>query len=123
MDFVLLVGDDDGDAWSCRYNLGAIEHRLVDQLESLFTKSQLQDLKCVKCGAIKPDNLAESCDCSGTYECAETPPKAMEDILIVHRRVAEWHKFEWLLEVVSQIEMMSTLTRPKRVPRTTTSEQ
>lgn len=101
--------------WKCKichhpYNLATIEHRLVDQFETLFTKSQLQDLRCSKCGAIKPDNIQEYCSCSGSFECAESSPADMEKHLLIFRRVAEWHKFEWLLEVVTMTEAVSTVS-------------
>ena len=97
--------------WRCtcgnQYNLGTIEHRLVDQVEALFTKSQLQDLRCTKCGSIKVDNLREYCDCSGRFECSEAKPEELLKQLNVYKRVAQWHKMEWLLEVTTSLEQLT----------------
>jgi DNA polymerase epsilon subunit 1 len=113
--------------WRCLecknpYNIGTIEQRLVDKLETKFTKSQLQDLKCVKCGSVKADNLSEYCKCSGSYICTENNPQDMQRALKVFRRVAEWHKLDWLLEVVQAHEMMCS-GRFDRIPMSTNAVQ
>ncbi len=51
----------------CEYDRRAIEVSVIDSVKQLATSYQVQDLKCLKCGQLKADNLAPHCKCSGSY--------------------------------------------------------
>lgn len=65
--------------WLCplcknEYDRAAIEQQLVASFSKRVAQYQLQDLKCVRCRMVKPDNLAEFCVCSGRFVNAQSSP-------------------------------------------------
>jgi len=69
--------------WTCdvcnhEYNRAAIEETLVGLLQRHVTSYQLQDLRCLKCDAIKVSNLTEYCRCSGRYTNTEPSQRLRE---------------------------------------------
>lgn len=58
--------------WQCvncyhEFDRVYLEEKLVQQFIDSVSLFQLQDLKCLKCGRIRPNDLAQHCECSGHY--------------------------------------------------------
>jgi DNA polymerase epsilon subunit 1 len=91
--------------WVCRacsseYNRAAIEETLIALLQRRSVAYQLQDLRCPKCHAVQAGNLGDYCRCSGRFITTEDP-KAMASSLRVFRHLAQFYKFDLLLELVN----------------------
>lgn len=61
----------------------------------------LQDLRCVRCGEIKRENLSEFCTCAGDFEPLISG-KEIESLLKTFKKVSEYHKMHLLRETVEQ---------------------
>jgi len=89
--------------WNCSecghaYNKMQIETTLVEIAQQRATRYQLQDVRCMKCKMIKPDNISTCCSCSGEYTCVESSEELVESLETLHR-IAKYHDFHWLEEV------------------------
>ena len=70
--------------WTCRvcsneYDKPALEEELLKIAQGMSASYLLQDLKCLKCGMVKADNVPETCSCSGRFTTVQ--PK--KDFLIL----------------------------------------
>mmetsp|Transcript_45409 Transcript_45409/g.84339 ORF Transcript_45409/g.84339 Transcript_45409/m.84339 type:complete len:699 (-) Transcript_45409:391-2487(-) len=93
--------------WRCQacesvYDKDAIELRLVDMIQRRSTRYQLQDLRCSKCLKVATRQLGLHCPCSGKLVCDEGPEAFAADLRVM-KRVAIFHGFEWLREVVRNL--------------------
>ncbi|KAG9236052.1 hypothetical protein BJ875DRAFT_527302 [Amylocarpus encephaloides] len=93
--------------WKCgfcdgEYNRLDIEERLISSVESLVMEWSTQDLKCVKCKAIRVNDFMEHCACSGEWGGS----LKREDIvrrLSVYRGVAKFYGLRMLDAVVEDV--------------------
>lgn len=58
--------------WICEncgheYSKLMLEEKLIQEMQELVTKFQVQDLRCEKCHKIRDDWLSEYCECSGQW--------------------------------------------------------
>lgn len=63
--------------WECvicgiPFDRKILERRLVETLLRAVSSYQVQDLRCVNCGGIKPDTLTRQCQCSGDFHLSQT---------------------------------------------------
>ncbi|KUI71977.1 DNA polymerase epsilon catalytic subunit A [Cytospora mali] len=90
--------------WKCtfcnmEYNRNDLEERLVADVEAMVVMWTTQDLKCVKCGALRVNDFMEHCTCSGRW--GESVKR--EDLLRrlrVYRSVARFYGLRMLGDVV-----------------------
>jgi len=91
--------------WHCTecnhsYNLGMIEHRLVDIIQKKIISFQNQDLECNKCGYVKANNTKLICDqCCGEYKCRITS-ESLHKTLKTFKKISDHHSFAWLSEEI-----------------------
>jgi len=93
--------------WQCsycdaEYDRNDIEERLVADVEAFVIQWAAQDLKCIKCGALRVNEFMEHCTCSGAW--GESVKR--EDImkrLRVYRSVAKFYGLRMLGDVVEGI--------------------
>ncbi|KAL9936385.1 hypothetical protein V8E36_004453, partial [Tilletia maclaganii] len=103
----LLSGDTE---WRCSkcdfpYDRAAIEARLIDVLNGYLSAFALQDLRCLRCGTIRADNMGERCQCAGTWGLLVTRREAVHKIRSLGT-IASWHGFENLKATVDQVMQM-----------------
>ena len=90
--------------WRCgfcgaEHDRPALEERLAAGVEALLVEWAAQDLKCGRCGALRVNEFAEHCTCSGEWG----PVVARDDVvrkLKVHRNVARYYGLKMLGDVV-----------------------
>ncbi|KAK0609919.1 hypothetical protein B0T17DRAFT_545527 [Bombardia bombarda] len=93
--------------WRCmyceaEYDRNELEERLVAAVEAYVVEWTTQDLKCVKCAALRVNEFMEHCTCSG--EWVESVKR--EDVvrrLRVYRNVARFYGLRMLGDVVEGI--------------------
>lgn len=105
--------------WSCSscsqpYNRAQIESTLVEIAQTRTTRYQLQDLRCSKCNLIKPDNLSAVCACAGNYVCTESAEELQQALRTLHQ-IADYHDFNWLLEVCEWLLDMEPMQEQEAV--------
>ncbi|KAE8270465.1 hypothetical protein A4X09_0g1860 [Tilletia walkeri] len=93
--------------WRCSkcdfpYDRAAIETRLIDVLNGYLSSFALQDLRCMRCGMIRADNMGERCSCSGGWGLVTTRREAVHKIRALGT-IATWHGFETLKMTVDQV--------------------
>ncbi|CAD6887281.1 unnamed protein product [Tilletia controversa] len=93
--------------WRCSkcdfpYDRAAIEARLIDVLNGYLSSFALQDLRCMRCGMIRADNMGERCSCSGGWGLVTTRREAVHKIRALGT-IATWHGFETLKMTVDQV--------------------
>ncbi|GMF20503.1 unnamed protein product [Phytophthora lilii] len=98
-----------GSAWHCPrcfalYDKTAFEMRLVEMVQAQSVAYQLQDLYCKKCHLPAEHKMREYCPCSGTYALMPGVRESLLETLRLLKRIAQQHKFEWLLETVQRLE-------------------
>ncbi|KAG1059608.1 hypothetical protein G6F42_028254 [Rhizopus arrhizus] len=92
-------------AWRCKgchceYDKRLIEDRMITQIQTWFTASDIQDLRCSRCHTIKTENLMRQCDKCGS-EYIKTLSKAeLERKLKVFRNVAKEQQLTRLSESI-----------------------
>jgi len=95
--------EDSPFVWKCMqcsqpYDMPAIEHLLVQRLEKMNSKFQVQDMLCVKCGQTRAESMSEGCQCSGQWSCC-TSVAQQQLLYLPFLNVAKYYNFEWLQEV------------------------
>lgn len=86
--------------WKCsrcqyEYDRSAIEARLVSRAHSLLTAYAQQDLRCNRCGGVRPNNVAAHCDCSGSWGTTITRRETLRRLRLM-QTVAKYHAMEIL---------------------------
>lgn len=92
--------------WACEYcgnhyDMRQIELGLTRDAQKLYTAYQVQDLVCRKCNMVKRENMTTHCNCSGTRFQLTVGREGFHKQLYALKSVAEFHRFEFLLETVS----------------------
>ncbi|KAK5661819.1 hypothetical protein OQA88_9921 [Cercophora sp. LCS_1] len=93
--------------WRCphcesEYDRNAIEERLVADVEALVVQWTTQDLKCVKCGALRVNEFMEHCTCSGDWG-ESVKREDMMRRLRVYGNVARFYGLRMLRDVVDGV--------------------
>ncbi|KAK4446572.1 DNA polymerase epsilon catalytic subunit A [Podospora aff. communis PSN243] len=93
--------------WRCTYceadyDRNEIEERLVADVEALVVQWTTQDLKCVKCGALRVNEFMEHCTCSGAWVESVKREEVMKR-LGVYRSVARFYGLRMLGDVVRDV--------------------
>ena len=96
-----------GAKWRCpycevEYDRNGIEERLVADVEGCVVEWTTQDLKCVKCGALRVNEFMEHCTCSGDWGESVKREEVMKK-LRVYRSVARFYGLRMLGDVVEGI--------------------
>ncbi|CAH0514586.1 unnamed protein product [Peronospora belbahrii] len=99
---------DTSSAWHCPrcfalYDKTAFELRLVEMIQAQSVAYQLQDLYCRKCHLPAEHQMREYCPCSGTYALIPGVRESLMETLRLVMRIAQQHKFAWLLETVERL--------------------
>ena len=123
-DATLCTGDPE-DRWRCkncghRYDLAAIELRLVEETQKRLTRYQLQDRRCKRCRKAASRVLSERCPCSGEYELDESAEDFAKAMRTLHQAAA-FHGFTWLRETV-EYALGETAASAEQPPETTPAE-
>ena len=120
-DFDLCRDKDltEGGAWRCpecehAYDRDAVEQRIVDTLLHQSMAFQLQDLVCAKCRAVKAENVAEHCHCSGRFTETASAPALLERAAAAFR-LAEFHRLEQLRDVAAWLLRRNGVALPERL--------
>ena len=100
-------GSTGGAKWRCpfcevEYDRNAIEERLVADVEGFVVEWTTQDLKCVKCGALRVNEFMEHCTCSGDWGESVKREEVMKK-LRVYRSVAKFYGLRMLGDVVEGV--------------------
>ncbi|XP_014670833.1 PREDICTED: DNA polymerase epsilon catalytic subunit A-like [Priapulus caudatus] len=98
-------------AWQCiqchsEYDRNAIEQALIDAVQSKSMGFVLQDLKCIKCNAVKQLNMSYYCECAGDF----THTVSQKDFTIRMRtfhNIARYYNMELLKETLDWITVMN----------------
>lgn len=93
--------------WQCgycegEYDRNAIEERLVADVEAVVVEWTTQDLKCLKCGALRVNEFMEHCTCSGNWGESVKREGVMRR-LKVYRNVARFYGLKMLGDVVEGV--------------------
>ena len=93
--------------WKCRkcdeeYNKSYIEDRLIDEIQRRTMYYSLQDLKCMKCHAVKQRNLNRHCACAGNFELI-TKEKDFVSVLAIFQNIARFADLAYLSETIEWI--------------------
>ncbi|KAK1753157.1 DNA polymerase epsilon catalytic subunit A, partial [Echria macrotheca] len=93
--------------WRCtyceaEYDRNEIEERLVADVEAFVVEWAAQDLKCVKCGALRVNEFMEHCTCSGSWGESVKREEVLRR-LRVYRSVARFYGLRMLGDVVEGI--------------------
>lgn len=99
-----MLLDNPKSAWECEacqhpYNKEIIEDRLIEDVHHILSMQETQDLKCVKCGKIRENNLQALCSCSGQYCNVHSHQEQLE---ILHG-IAKYYHFDLLKEIIDFI--------------------
>lgn len=92
--------------WACEYcgnpyDMHQIELDLIRTAQKLYSAYQVQDLICKRCNMVKRENMTLHCNCSGSpFELSVDRPMLHKQLHAL-RSVADFHKFEFLLETVT----------------------
>jgi DNA polymerase epsilon subunit 1 len=100
-------GSDVPRPWNCtfcdtEYDRNALEERLLASVEAYVVEWTTQDLKCVRCSALRLNDFMEHCTCSGEW----APVVKREDVvkrLKVYRSVAKYYGLRMLTAVVEDL--------------------
>lgn len=90
--------------WKCgfcggEYNRNELEERLIGNVEAFVAGWACQDLKCVKCGALRVNEFMEHCTCSGSWVATVKKDEVVRQ-LRVYRNVAKVYGLRMLGDVV-----------------------
>jgi DNA polymerase epsilon subunit 1 len=103
-----LCRDEDlfgeGAAWCCgfcgtEFDRVAIEERLLGIVESWVVEWTTQDLKCVRCGALRMNDFMEHCTCSGEWKEVVSRQDVSKKLGVM-KRVAKFYGLRMLSDVV-----------------------
>lgn len=94
-------------SWKCldcdaEYDRNGVEERLLGDVEALVTEWATQDLKCVRCGALRVNEFMEHCTCSGAWAESVRRDEVMRR-LGVYRGVARFYGLRMLGDVVEGV--------------------
>lgn len=100
----LLPEEGTTSAWKCNfcgseYNRNELEERLIGNVEAFVASWVCQDLKCVKCGALRVNEFMEHCTCSGSWGESVKKDEVVRR-LRVYRNVAKVYGLRMLGDVV-----------------------
>lgn len=93
--------------WLCsqccvNYDTEEIEKRLIDALNRKLMSYTLQDFQCIRCKAIKQDNIMEYCSCAGKYKTL-IPSEEIQGLVKTFNRVADDYSMVLLKEYTSTL--------------------
>jgi DNA polymerase epsilon subunit 1 len=118
-DFDLCRDKDltEGGPWRCpecehAYDRDAIEQTIVDTLLHQNMAFQLQDLLCGKCRAVKAENVAEHCHCSGRFVETASAPAFLARVAAAYR-LAEFHHLEQLRDAAAWLLRRNGVALPE----------
>jgi DNA polymerase epsilon subunit 1 len=103
-----LCKDEDlfseGASWRCNFcgtefDRVAIEERLLGIVESWIVEWTTQDLKCVRCGALKSNDFMEHCTCSGEWKEIVSRQDVSKKLGVM-KKVAGFYELKMLTDVV-----------------------
>lgn len=78
-----------------------LEEKLVQMLATAVSSYQLQDLRCVKCGKVRPNDMAEYCPCSGQFKNT-IGATDMGSSISVYKHVGKFYDLRLLNDLISQ---------------------
>ncbi|KAK4234746.1 hypothetical protein C8A03DRAFT_37446 [Achaetomium macrosporum] len=101
------AGGEGGWSWRClyceqEYDRNEVEERLLADVEGLVVQWTTQDLKCVRCGALRVNEFMEHCTCSGEWKESVNRGEVMRR-LAVYRNVARFYGLRMLGDVVDGV--------------------
>ncbi|KAI9486077.1 MAG: hypothetical protein EXX96DRAFT_495723 [Benjaminiella poitrasii] len=97
-------------AWRCKgchseYDKRNIEDRMIKQIQTWFTASDLQDLRCIRCHSIKVENLMRQCDRCGSEFSKTMSETDLKRKLKVFENIAREQQLIRLSEVIKNYNM------------------
>lgn len=97
-----LVGE--GANWRCNFcetefDRVAIEEKLLGLVEGWVVEWSTQDLKCVRCGALRLNDFMEHCTCSGEWKEVVSRVEVNRKLGVM-KRVAKFYGLRMLADVV-----------------------
>ena len=99
-------------AWNCKacgaeFNRLMLEEKLIARVQGWVLEWQMQDLKCIKCGALQGDTtvLRDHCTCGGKWECT-VDSKGTRERIGVMERVAGAYELKLLQATLEDIKGM-----------------
>lgn len=92
--------------WKCsfcegEYNRLGIEERLIAMAQGICTEWCGQDLKCVRCGALRVNDFMEHCACSGLWDQTIERSNVIKRLEVL-KRVSKAYDLKMLAVVVSE---------------------
>jgi DNA polymerase epsilon subunit 1 len=102
-----IPSQDASRLWQCgvchaEYNHIDIEQRLIAEVQGMIMQWATQDLKCVKCKAVRVNDFMEHCACSGEWGGSLKREDVVRRIR-VFRNVAKFYGFNMLGVVVEDV--------------------
>ena len=90
--------------WRCTFCTAefdriAIEERLIARVESWAVEWATQDLKCLRCGALRVNDFMEHCTCSGEWGCVVNKVEIVRRLGVM-KRVAKFYGLRLLTDAV-----------------------
>lgn len=106
-----LSNDTPGATWACiqcetEYDVLDIEHSLIEVVNRKSMAYTLQDLKCVKCGGVKDNNMQSYCSCACNFENSMSRDNFLLHMKTFHS-IASHYKMRLLLETVDWVLKMN----------------
>lgn len=98
----------EGASWRCgfcdaEYDRVAVEERLLGMVEGWTVEWATQDLKCVRCGALRLNDFMEHCTCSGEWKEVVSRDEVRKKLGVM-RRVAKFYGLRMLADVVEGLQ-------------------
>lgn len=102
-----ICKDDEQILWKClncerEYSKLIIEEKLLFEFNRLLVQYYTQDLKCVKCGEMRSDELSLYCQCSGNW-ASTVNIKDLERKFQIFSNVSDAYQFGLLRQIVSDV--------------------
>ena len=93
--------------WRCgfceaEFSRNGLEERLIAQVQGFVVEWTTQDLKCVKCGALRQNDFMEHCTCSGAWVESVRREEVLRR-LRVYGNVARFYDLRMLGAVVASV--------------------
>ena len=101
-------GGGGGGIWKCNtcstpFDRLTLEERMIGEVEKIVLQWQTQDLRCVKCQAVKVNDFMEHCRCGGGWGNADGVRADVERRLGVYRGAARFYGLRMLGAVVEGV--------------------
>lgn len=91
------------EACNTEYDREDIEQRLIEDVQNMICKWQLQDLRCKRCRLVTADDLREQCaQCKGSIQTMIDCSSALRQIAVL-KNLAVYFKMENLEEVLEYL--------------------